>query len=77
MERDLGQDPDQEQQGRPGLPEERLLTGEEEGRHRQEKGEGLGVFGLAERGAREARSPRAEWWYGASTLVYKSSYGRE
>ena len=43
---DLVQDPDQEQQGRPGLPGEHLLTGEEEGRHRPEKGEGLGFFGL-------------------------------
>ena len=77
MVRDLGQGPDQEQQGRPGLPEEHLPREEEEGHHRQEKGEGLGGFGLAERGAREARSPRAEWWYGASTLVYKNSYGRE
>ena len=77
MGRDLVQDPDQEQQGRPGLPGEHLLIGGEEGRHRPEKGEGLGVFGLAEREAREARSPRVEWWYGASTLVYKSFCGRE
>ena len=58
---DLGQDPDREQVGRRDLPEERLPEEEGEDHRRQEKGEGLGVFELAEREAREARSPRAEW----------------
>ena len=60
MVRDLGQDPDREQVGCPDLLEEHLPREEEEDHHRQEKGEGLKGFGLAERGAWEARSPRAE-----------------
>ena len=72
---DLEQDPDREQLGCPGLLEEHLPKAGEEDHRRQERGEGLGGFGLAERGAREAKSPRAEWWYGASTPVYKSFYG--
>ena len=58
---DLGQDPDREQVGRLDLPEERLPGEEEEDHYRREKGEGRGGFELAEREAREARSPRAEW----------------
>ena len=37
-------DPDQEQQGRPGLPGEHLLIEEEEGHHRPEKGRRSGGF---------------------------------
>ena len=71
---DLGQDPDREQLGCPGWLVEHLpKAGEED----QEKGEGLEGFGLADRGAREVKSPRVEWWCGASTPVYKSFYGRE
>ena len=72
---DLGQDPDLEQLGRPDLLEEYLPKVGEEDHRRREKGEGLGGFGLAEREAREAKSPRAEWRYGASTPVYKSFCG--
>ena len=74
---DLGQDPDREQLGCPGWLVEHLPKAVEEDHRRQEKGEGLGVFGLAEREAREVKSPRAEWWCGASTPVYKSFYGHE
>ena len=74
---DLGQDLDREQLGRPDLLEGHLPKAGGEDHRRQEKGEGLGAFGLAEKEARKARSPRVEWWYGASTLVYKSFCGRE
>ena len=58
---DLEQDPDREQLGCPGLLEEHLPKAGEEDHRRQERGEGLGGFGLAVKGAREERSPRAEW----------------
>ena len=70
--RDLVPAPDWEQQGRSGLPGERLRGKEEEGRHRLERVGGLEGFELAEKGARESKSPRAEWWYDASTLIYRS-----
>ena len=70
--RDLVQELDQEQQGCLGLLGERLPKGEEEGHHRLEKVGGLEGFVLAEKVAREVKSPRVEWWYGASTLVYKN-----
>ena len=70
--RDLVQAPDWEQQGRPGLPGVHLRGGEEEGRHRRERAGGLEGFAVAEKGAREAKSPRAEWWYDASTLIYRN-----
>ena len=74
---DFVQAPDWEQQGRPGLPEERLRGKEEEDRHRLERVGGLEGFVLAEKGAREAKSPRAEWWYDASTLIYRNFCGHE
>ena len=58
--RDFVQAPDWEQQGRPGLPEERLRGKEEEDRHRLERVEGLEGFVLAEKVAREGKSPRVE-----------------
>ena len=73
---DLGQDPDPEQVGRRGLLGERPPEEEGGDHRRREKGEGLGFFGLVERGAREVKSPRAEWWYDASTPVYKNFCGR-
>ena len=77
MGQDFVQDPDWEQQGRPGLPGEHLQGKEEEGRHRPEKVGGLGDFALAEIEARGVKSPRVEWWYGASTLIYKNFCGHE
>ena len=56
-----GQDPDPEQVGRRGLLGERPPEEEGGDHRRREKGEGLGGFELVERGAREVRSPRAEW----------------
>ena len=75
--RDLVPAPDWEQQGRPGLPEEHLREEEEEGRHRLERVGGQEGFVLAEKGAREAKSPRAGWWYDASTLIYRNFCGHE
>ena len=71
----LAQDLDQEQLDRPGLLEEYLPKAGEGDHRRQGKGEGLGGSGLAERQAREVRSPRAGWWYGASIRVYMNFCG--
>ena len=74
---DLEQDLDQEQVGRLGLLGECLPKEEEEGHLRLEKVGGLGVFALAEKEARGAKSPRVGWWYGASTLIYKNFCGHD
>ena len=58
--RDFVQAPDWEQQGHPGLPEEPLRGKEEEDRRRLERVGGLEGFVLAEKVAREVKSPRVE-----------------
>ena len=71
----LAQELDLGQLDRPGLLEEHLPKAGEGDHRRRGKGEGLGGSGLAERQAREVRSPRAGWWYDASTLVYMNFCG--
>ena len=71
----LAQELDLEQLDCPGLLEEHLPKAGEEDHRRPGKGEGLGGSGLAERPAREERSPKAGWWYGANTRVYMNFCG--
>ena len=58
--RGCAQAPDWEQQGRPDWPEELLRRKEEGDRRRRERVVSQGGFVLAEKVAREEKSPRAE-----------------